>query len=241
MQQAQERPAISIHRGDSAFSRIGGLPQLPANYPWPADDEGKPLAFLCQIALTELPHLGSDLGFPEAGALFFFYCQDQSVWGFDPKDHPNWRVLYAPEVSNSTTPRTPPAGMPSASIYRPYSAGFSTIKTYPESEDEEQAPAGQPPFHMMGGYPFAIQNPDMEDECQLASQGIYLGNGDGHRSPEGKAMLQEPNDWTLLLQFDSDDDAGVMWGDSGILYFWVRRSDLAKKDFSKVWMILQCC
>ena len=31
-----------------------------------------------------------------------------------------------------------------------------------------------------------------------------------------------------------------MWGDCGMLYFWVREEDARKADFSRVWMVLQC-
>jgi uncharacterized protein YwqG len=33
---------------------------------------------------------------------------------------------------------------------------------------------------------------------------------------------------------------GTMWGESGILYFWIRRDDLRARRFDKVWMTLQC-
>jgi uncharacterized protein YwqG len=39
---------------------------------------------------------------------------------------------------------------------------------------------------------------------------------------------------------DTDDDAGMMWGDGGMLYFWIRREDLEKSRFDRCWMILQC-
>ena len=32
----------------------------------------------------------------------------------------------------------------------------------------------------------------------------------------------------------------MMWGDVGKLYFWIRKQDLARRDFSNVWMIMQC-
>jgi len=93
---------------------------------------------------------------------------------------------------------------------------------------------------MMGGYPDVIQNPDMAEECELVSNGIYLGDAKGYHSAEVQMLRQKPNDWILLLQLDSDEDADMMWGDGGRLYFWIRQADLAKRDFSKVWMILQC-
>nr|MCR5080229.1 DUF1963 domain-containing protein [Treponema sp.] len=40
----------------------------------------------------------------------------------------------------------------------------------------------------------------------------------------------------LLLQIDTDDDGGnqIMWGDSGIANFFIKREDLKKRDFSNV-------
>lgn len=49
------------------------------------------------------------------------------------------------------------------------------------------------------------------------------------------------SEWRLLLQLDSDDASDMMWGDSGILYFWIREADARAGDFSNVWVILQCC
>ena len=47
-------------------------------------------------------------------------------------------------------------------------------------------------------------------------------------------------DWQLLLQIDSDDSLGTMWGDAGRIYFWIREQDLKNRDFAKVLLVLQC-
>ena len=44
------------------------------------------------------------------------------------------------------------------------------------------------PMHQIGGFPCPIQNDDMELECQLASNGIYLGSGEGYTSDKAKAL-----------------------------------------------------
>jgi uncharacterized protein YwqG len=148
-------------------------------------------------------------------------------------------VIYIPEAP-SVVPRAPSAGLRADCVYRPFPLGFSTTVTHAYNlDDDDDGFDGQ--RHMMGGYPDVIQNPDMDEECELASNGIYLGDGKGYQSAEAQALRQRPNDWMLLLQLDSDEDAGMMWGDGGRLYFWIRKADLAKKDFSRVWMILQCC
>jgi uncharacterized protein YwqG len=46
-------------------------------------------------------------------------------------------------------------------------------------------------------------------------------------------------DWQLLFQVDSDDQAGMRWGDAGMLYYWIRKADLKKEDFSNAWLVLQ--
>ncbi len=47
-------------------------------------------------------------------------------------------------------------------------------------------------------------------------------------------------DQALLLQVDSEDDAGMMWGDLGRLYWWMTKDELARRDFSNVQFDEQC-
>ena len=61
-----------------------------------------------------------------------------------------------------------------------------------------------------------------------------------YRDPRRKALEPGADDWGLLLQLDSDETAGFMWGDVGMLYYWIRKQDLAKNRFDRVWMAQQC-
>ena len=76
----------------------------------------------------------------------------------------------------------------------------------------------------------------LEDE---GTEGHFLGERGHTNTPERKSSSAA--DWRLLLQLDTDNDAGMMWGDTGVLYFWIREQDARAKDFSKVWVILQSC
>jgi uncharacterized protein YwqG len=44
----------------------------------------------------------------------------------------------------------------------------------------------------------------------------------------------------LLLQIDSDDALGSVWGDLGRVYFWIRDQDLAARRFDRIWHVMQC-
>ena len=80
----------------------------------------------------------------------------------------------------------------------------------------------------------------MELESQLASNGLYCGDATSYDDPRVASLRGGSKDWRLLLQFDSDDDLHVMWGDCGKLYFWVREQDARLGRFDAAWVVLQC-
>jgi len=71
------------------------------------------------------------------------------------------------------------------------------------------------------------------------SNGLYCGDSRGYNAPRARELAKGAEAWKLLFQLDSDDSAGMMWGDGGRLYFWMRQESLRKRDFRKNWMILQ--
>ena len=85
----------------------------------------------------------------------------------------------------------------------------------------------------MLGYADTIQD-DMRLQAQLLSHGLTDG-GD----PRAKTLLPGAMDWTLLLQVDSDPNAGMRWASEGRLYFWIERTALAAAKFDTVWVVLQ--
>jgi uncharacterized protein YwqG len=254
---ALRKPAVRIVPATtSGFSKIGGLPMLPAGFEWPTW-KGKPQSFLCQIDLAAIPHEAGTEMLPRQGFLFFFYDAEQGTWGFDPKDRGSWRVMYA-ETLKGASKAPAPAGLPKEGLFAEVPVGFVEALTYPDWQDARVAALGLndaqsdaflelcslvfegEPAHQLLGYPSPVQNNDMDLECQLVTHGLYLGDVSGYKSPERAALEEGKTDWLLLLQLDSDDDAKMMWGDVGMLYFWIRKQDLERRDFSNVWMILQC-
>ena len=43
-----------------------------------------------------------------------------------------------------------------------------------------------------------------------------------------------------VAYIDTEDDAGMMGGDAGRIYYWIRDQDLAAGAWDATWLILQC-
>jgi uncharacterized protein YwqG len=246
---------VALDRLKVGASRLGGVPDLPPDLAWPTF-RGKSLAFIAEIDLAEVSATAKDELLPADGTLWFFYSVDEP-WGFDPKDQGGSVVAYRPPGPRVRRP--PPADLPDAARFSPLALGFARYFDLPDLSDERN-PVGADDdavaelyenartelagwrssfSHKLLGYPQTIQGP-MELECALATQGIYVGDAKGYHDPRARALEKDQYDWRLLLQVDSDDGAHMMWGDAGMLYFWIRQDDLRARRFDKAWLILQC-
>ncbi len=81
---------------------------------------------------------------------------------------------------------------------------------------------------------------NMELECELISHGIYCGNPSGYAKECSKDPDKNVDRWNLLLQLDSKEILGMMWGDCGRLYLWITDENPAARRFDAAWLILQC-
>jgi uncharacterized protein YwqG len=245
-----------LGKAGDGLSFLGGLPITSSGLEWPRK-AGRPLAFLGQIDLGEMPVGEAAPWLPARGRLLFFYDVDEYPWGFDPADRGGWCVLYD-DGDRAPTEQPGPHDLGDRLLSEKKTIAGKLFHSIPMlervtleeagiTEDEEDAYYdlvsesfdGQPQ-HQLGGFPDPVQGDAMEQECQLASGGVYCGDTSGYESREGKRLRAEPNDWRLLLQLDSDDDLGTMWGDAGMLYFWIQESDARAGNFSNVWLVLQC-
>ncbi|GHV08054.1 hypothetical protein FACS189485_19110 [Spirochaetia bacterium] len=240
----------------SVFTKIGGQPFANKNFKWPKWNN-QSLAFIMQIKLSEITLLSQIKLFPQEGLLYIFYDKKQSTWGFDPKDKGSWKIIFEREHDNLITIPYP-TDLENDYRYEEKRLIQKIIKTYPSWEDEmiksknltdEQEDLYMDftssvyccePEHQIAGIACAIQSPDMELECQLVSNGLYLGDSSVYDDPRSKELEKNKSDWILLLQIGTDDDVDMMWGDGGMLYFWIKKDDLAKLNFEDTWMILQC-
>jgi uncharacterized protein YwqG len=248
-------------------SKLGGDPALPISFEWPRY-KGLPLDFLLQINLSEVARHDSSGLLPSEGLLTFFYELEEQPWGYDPKNLSFFNVCYFREVDELTIAHRPEHRLKSPPLHEhgiDFWPGIS-VPTYgsrawgrlakqikkPGVEFDlaafeklsqaifrASAPTPEGPQHKLGGHSNNVQN-DMQLEAQLVTNGLYCGDPSGYRHPRRPELEKTCEDWKLLLQLDSDETAKLMWGDLGMLYFWVRRQDLEIRDFSKAWMTLQC-
>jgi uncharacterized protein YwqG len=248
-------------------SRLGGHPDLPEGFVWPAY-EGEPQSFVAQINLAEISAFDRDGMLPAEGLLSFFYDSEQRVWGFDPKETGAWAVHYFPDIealapaptSAGIDPIFGALGLREPTPAEPFvGVGLraSTERTWPPWEssaigalgltrDESFEYAGifddeeeDLPVHRLLGHPDPVQG-DMQLECQLVSHGRYCGDGSGYTGEEAARLAPGAVGWHLLLQIDSDDDANMMWGDAGRIYYWMHRDALAGRRWHEAHLILQC-
>lgn len=248
--EALAQPCLRLSKGQPGNSRLGGIPNLAT--PWPRY-EGRPLCCVAQLDLAEMKSPGRPDWLPDSGRLIFFYELEHGSWGMEGKDAGSAVVIYE---TGDRAAAIEPTDLPEDARFPSYPVRFAGATSLPSEERlgidwkrltkaerlavEAAVEALRPPepVHQIGGYPQPVQGDDMEVQCQSVTEGLYLGEGGHAKRPE--RMSSSASDWRLLLQLDTDNDAGMMWGDTGTLYFWIREQDARAKDFSRVWTILQC-
>jgi uncharacterized protein YwqG len=233
-------------------SRFGGNALLPRDLDWPLWN-GRPLSFLGQIRPDEVAPYGEYLPLSSVGLLAFFYDLEDEPWGYDPADAGCARVVpvglddpvvldHPPGALGFTAHSlTATAALTVPDVWEPsldalYDAENEALQAMSEALS---ARADSAPMHRMFGWPDLIQNP-MQLECQLASNGVYVGSPEGYRDPRVEELTPGAQDWRLLLQIDTDDEVGWTWGDVGRIYYWIREDDLRRARFDRVWLVFQC-
>ena len=110
-----------------------------------------------------------------------------------------------------------------------------------EDEDNYWDIVNEGIIHRLLGYPAVEQN-DIRGYAQLASNGIYLGDGPlDMNDPKVQALLPGITEWRLLFQMEDDYDSGAAWfgGAGGRLFFSIRNQDLEQCNFDNVWVSFQ--
>jgi len=230
--------SVSTTASSLINSKLGGMPYLPKGATHPRDEKAEYMLLLAQVNFSEgfFPP-----PFPKKGLLQFFispsayeqtlktggiltpnffqvrYCPtittEDLVTDFSYLQHVQAHVFpIKKELSLSFSKKIEPV---SATDYR--LANFITPKLMEQFTKIEHQPFTEIYLQYFsgadmktGGYPYFIG----ED-----IRGTY-------------PSLQTYD--TLLLQILSDDEIDIMWGDCGVLKFFINREKLEKLDFSDV-------
>lgn len=211
-------------------SKLGGAPYQAEGQEWPLGTLGQPLQFLAQINFAETPALD---GFPSRGLLQFFIGTD-SLMGLnfdDQVSQTDFRVVFHPEVSGSGTTFANVPKVEYQAVDQESGLVFST--------DKEPITHGDFRFQNTLGKGFFDQFGDRKWE--VIGEYDEANRGGGHKlggypffTQEDPRFSKHQDFDTLLLQIDSDEEAGIQWGDMGVCNFFIRSTDLQQLDFSNV-------
>lgn len=215
--------------GDLFDSRVGGRPFLPQSTPYPHTADGDPLLFLAQVNFSQMPRLE---GFPASGLLSFFVGTDD-LYGLDP-DEPDkqdgFRVLYFSKSQMEDAPRTDFGFLSHfEDLMSPLMDPFQSFKMVFHTAEEVLSLADYRFPQLTGVDPLSEETEDLDLDCD--GTGHKVGGYASFTQEDPRGELEgEP--YELLLQLDLDTP--LMWGDSGVGHFFIRPSDLARLDFSRV-------
>lgn len=239
-------------------SKFGGYPYWSKNMEYPTSKaDGEKLILLAQINFAEVPHLED---FPEKGILqFFIKNNDDYGCGFDSDQQ--WEIVFHENIEEPMTEDELRAlGVKAASeidkdeCYLPLNSEFalsfeetvhsigSACDEYFDKAVEKAAKELNLPLPEGNFSAYNALNSEVYesffDEYQVGhriSGYPFFTQSDPRSADSGYDVL--------LLQIDTDEDGGheIMWGDSGIANFFIKREDLKKRDFSKVFYTWDCC
>lgn len=214
-------------RQPQLISHFGGLPYFEAGESWPQSRNGNDLDFVCQIVNTGNNNLPAEV------ALVQFYY-DFELYPWDTQDD-GWLVkIY---------PHTDPAKM--IQIHNPLPEStvkycemeFDPVKSLPDWEGinlhgetaarlscilDEETPWGpylEVAAQLTHGHGMT---------SQIAGYPTWIQGESTPKSSGGDPMR-------LLFQLDSEENAGLMWGDCGFIYVFYDPNDWTHPEF-----VLQC-
>ncbi len=151
---------------------------------------------------------------------------------FEPRTSvPSYDDFCETEEEGRIVPRFPPGR-----FWEYYNEAVKAFDWEEESVDADRS--------KLLGWPDVIRDAMFLD-CEAVTNGIYIGDeGWTDRfSYEEKVEMHRRalRDWILLFQLGTvrAGKRAIYWGEGGHLYFCIRREDLAKRDFSRIWLIIQ--
>ncbi|MFK7813071.1 MAG: DUF1963 domain-containing protein [Maribacter sp.] len=233
--------------------RFGGMPDLPENIPYPRfgenwreDKDDNIYEFIGQINCSQIAHLQDYL--PRTGTLFFFLETIHNIYGGD--NNPG-KVIY---VENNESLSSGKRFQFTEDDYSEMlGEGYQGFRV--DAKKMNSVPSMYASFvnkHLFLGEAETLKDDEklLEDLGDLFEYPInentpyeYAVNAYGftqHENAELQASLAKkgnPQDWVTLLTVTSSGD--MQWGDAGDLFFVIHKSDLAKGDFSNIFITME--
>lgn len=245
------RPVIALAFHEEATapwdSKVGGVPYRPLDMQWPADSAGRPLHFLAQINFAQLPHLPR---FPDAGILQFFVGEDLGWLGchFSVEDAPvydTYRVVFHERPYEDPAllrVDVPPYENPEDGPFiRPVELRMTgTLVELPISPDDRNFRAAlnwtatTPDRYVLGEQLHGVY----QEACAAVHPTLdQIGGYPAFRQSDPRNAGQSHR---LLFQLASNEDLGFVFGDVGIMNFFIQPDDLRKGDFTRVVYYWDC-
>lgn len=222
-------------------SKFAGLPFLTHEMEHPKDNNNRYMIFLAQLNFAEI-ELAKP--FPQDGILQFYIPEQCYKKVKYHSEYGHFKVQYIPgrghydqfitdftyleDLNLSYFPIQQEMKLISKSQFEPVSAMDYRLNHYFNSEimntpitlddrsfQDVYLESYLAAEHKIGGYPYFIH----ED---FRKKSMYLQHYD-----------------TLLLQIISNDAQNIMWGDSGIISFFINSEKLAQYDFSDIYFHIE--
>ena len=248
-QKKHSLPAIALEPAGPApatpgGTRIGGPVWLAAGEAWPSDGEGKPMAFLAQVDFAAMPPLPD---YPASGVLQFFIARDDFYGAnFEKPEAGKFRVIWREKLDGpGKLHMGRPAGDRGIDDYSPLSDAtvaqgivlkparrdhVPSVESWLAERDLETLLNDRARSDRI--YAF------VEKQDELARLDHHVGGHPGFTQSDWRAQAPYQDVDRVLLNLWSDDH--IMWGDSGQGQFMIRREDLLKRDFSKIFYQWDC-
>lgn len=220
--------------GSEKFSKFGGLPVVPTEFEWPTY-QGRPIPFVLQLDFSEINPNGILKNFPTSGLMYLFIeetINEEREMGLIRK------ILFF-DHGETLVCANEPQGLQTK--YKEIFVASYYIKTYPDVEDCDEA------FHLYCERPHGGMDDAYNGLCWENAKRHLVGGWPSQLQGGGfmkDCMRNEDGNWMLLLQIRSDystnGDGDFMWGDAGIVYVYIRETDLIARNFDNVKIDMQC-
>ncbi|MBL4650088.1 MAG: DUF1963 domain-containing protein [Aureispira sp.] len=238
-------------------SKFGGYPDFSRDLDWPIDKKGIPYLFLAQINLSEIQSYDLTYPIPQKGILYFF-AEVKYPYAFDvlysdgskplkqrrplPKEAENisfWSLL----LKQKNYFKTYPIG--TISFEQTYTIPYYSSLYYSQLELEGrlgniEGMIADEQVYFENLFGEQVVNHHLFGDYQVVQNERIESNLEGYKlnfkrlNKKDLPAIKASMDWILFLQLDTDNALEFYFGDAGKTYFFIKKQDLLKGDFSKI-------